>query len=108
VFQPAVHAEVLSYRQDELARYENRLKFCNPDTGEPVNTAECRDLRSRAADPPRTKQVELTAVTAQRDRLRTQVDQPSQQRDRLPARADQDDGRRHRVRPAGGRATHGR
>ena len=78
VFQPAIHAEVLSYRQDELARYESRLKFCNPDTGEPVNTAECRDLRLRAADSPRTKQVELTAVTAQRDRLRGQVDQMNQ------------------------------
>ncbi|OLB67262.1 MAG: hypothetical protein AUI10_00530 [Actinobacteria bacterium 13_2_20CM_2_72_6] len=74
-FQPAVRAEVLAHRQDELARYESRLKTCNPDSGEPVNTADCQDLKLRNPDSPHTKQVELTAVTAQRDRLRAQVDQ---------------------------------
>ena len=78
VFQPAIHAEVLSHRQDELARYESRLKACNPDSGESVRTPECRDLQLRTPDSPRTKQVELAAVTAQRDRLRTQVDQMNQ------------------------------
>jgi hypothetical protein len=77
-FQPAIHAEVLSHRQDELTRYESRLKTCNPESGEIVSTPECRDLQLRTPDAPRTKQVELAAVAAQRDRLRTQVDQINQ------------------------------
>jgi hypothetical protein len=83
VFQPAIHKEVLDFRQDELTAYESRWRTCNPANGEFVAAAECARYHVNIKDSPQAAQQELAKATADRDRLKALVDELNTKREGL-------------------------
>ena len=71
VFAPAIHTEVNQQRKQALDDYENRLRECNPVTGEPAAVA-CTD-NLNIENPLISIRTDLNRKTQQRDRLQTQV-----------------------------------
>jgi hypothetical protein len=72
LFAPAIHTEVNQQRKRDLDAYENRLRECNPITGEPTTVTGCTD-RLNLDNPLVSIRTDLTRKTAQRDRLQAQV-----------------------------------
>jgi hypothetical protein len=72
LFAPAIHTEVNQQRKREIDAYENRLRECNPLTGEPTTVTGCTD-RLNLDNPLISIRTDLTRKTAQRDRLQAQV-----------------------------------
>lgn len=74
VFQPAIHKEVRDHWQNELSGYESQWTVCNPDSGQIVETAACRDFHLSTKDSPQSGQVRLVKAKEHRDVLKGQID----------------------------------
>jgi hypothetical protein len=72
LFAPAIHTEVNQQRKREIDAYENRLRECNPVTGEPTTAVGCTD-RLNVENPLVSIRTDLTRKTALRTRLQAQV-----------------------------------
>jgi hypothetical protein len=72
VFAPAIHTEVNQQRKRDIDDYENRLRECNPVSGEAPTATGCTD-RLNVENPLVSIRNDLTRKTALRDRLQVQV-----------------------------------
>lgn len=66
VFAPAIHTQVSQDRKQMLDDYENRLRECNPVSGEPATKVDCAD-RLNVENPLISIRNDLTRKTRLRD-----------------------------------------
>jgi cell division protein FtsB len=83
VFQPAIQANIRTFRSAQLVHYESDLWRCNPVTGIPVSDPSCQSLGLSIAESPDSKRRKLADLQGQRTMLKQQVDETNAELNRL-------------------------
>jgi len=83
IFQPAIQAEVRTYRSQQLVGYEGNLRRCNPATGIPVADPTCAALVLSVPESPLAKRAKLADLQSQRDQLQQHITEINTEWNRL-------------------------
>ncbi|UGT59294.1 DUF4407 domain-containing protein [Nocardia asteroides] len=87
VFQPAIHKEVLDWRNHEIADYRSHLTLCNPSSGAPNTSAECTVHLITVQNSPVAARQRLDQLTTERDKQSRELTDINTKLDDLETRA---------------------
>ncbi|MEV0677176.1 DUF4407 domain-containing protein [Actinosynnema sp. NPDC050436] len=75
VFHQSIDNEISEHRKSEVDGYESTLKRCNPPSGDVVADVSCAGFLVTISERPQAAKDELARATANRDGLKTKVDE---------------------------------